>query len=164
MPNFWTSSYGLKGDPYAELRLTATGSRLGIPLSGGAIELQEIKMLNKLEAFGKQDEAINFAGELNKFDRGLVELKKNSQGRWIRAPKKGLGGYEFEGGGQNVELVPMKTKVYNMDQIMPSEAQVDFDAIEPELGVLEAPPHPAWDELELTELPEEAFIDEGIFQ
>ena len=82
MPNFWTSSYGLKGDPYAELRLTTTGSRLGIPLSGGKIELQEIKMLNKLEAFGKQDEAINFAGELNKFDRGLVEFKKNPQGRW----------------------------------------------------------------------------------
>ena len=69
MPNFWTNTYGLGGDPYASLRLTAQGSRLGIPLSGAGIEMQEIKLLNEFETLGKQEKAIDFAAELAKKTR-----------------------------------------------------------------------------------------------
>ena len=99
---FWTSSYGLQGDPYAEMRLTVGGSRLQIPLGGGDIELQELGQLNKFEALGKQEKALDFAAELNKkfASRGTVKLVKNSEGQWIRtgSDKPGLGGYEYEGG------------------------------------------------------------------
>ena len=90
MPNFWTNTYGLGGDPYASLRLTAQGSRLGIPLSGAGIEMQEIKLLNEFETLGKQEKAIDFAAELAKKTRGQVNFTKNKAGRWIRGSEKGL--------------------------------------------------------------------------
>jgi len=83
--SFWTSSYGIAGDAYGTLRLTAAGSRLGIPLSGAAnIEMQEVSMLNSFEALGEQEEAIDFASQLNQFNRGSTSLIKNSEGRWVR--------------------------------------------------------------------------------
>ena len=65
MPNFWTNTYGLGGDPYATLRLTAQGSRMGIPLSGAGVEMQEIKLLNKFEA-GQTGESRRFCGQNTK--------------------------------------------------------------------------------------------------
>ena len=75
----WLNSYGMGGDPYAFLRLTA--GQLEIPLTGGRIELQELKILNQFEKFGSQEKAIDFAKQLNQFDRGLVNFTKNSEGQ-----------------------------------------------------------------------------------
>ena len=141
---FWTSSYGLQGDPYAEMRLTVGGSRLQIPLGGGDIELQELGQLNKFEALGKQEEALDFAAELNtKFaSRGTVKLVKNSEGQWIRTgeDKPGLGGYEYEGGGQEIELTEMDTNVFDLDVELGDNmaAEPNFDEL-PELEQLEGP-------------------------
>ena len=160
--SYWTSTYGLKGDPYAYLRLTVPG-RLGIPLSGASrTGLQELKILNQFEKFGSQDKAIDFAKTLNQFDRGVINFVKNSKGQWVRAPKPGLGGYEFAKGGQQIELTKIR-KVYDLDEIMPSDAQVDFENAGPELGELEAPPHPSMDyeDLELTDLTEEVVEQEA---
>ena len=169
MPNFWTNTYGLGGDPYATLRLTAQGSRMGIPLSGAGVEMQEIKLLNKFEALGKQEKAADFAAELTKKTRGEVNFTKNKAGRWIRGTAKELeekakrweevrGGYEPEP-GQDIEMTKMK-KVYNMDEIMPSDAQIDFARLEdvPELGKLDE--IQGYDELKLDETELEAEWDE----
>ena len=80
MPNFWTNTYGLGGDPYASLRLTAQGSRLGIPLSGAGIEMQEIKLLNEFETLGKQEKGNRFCGRTRKKNAGPGKLYKKQGG------------------------------------------------------------------------------------
>ena len=124
--------------------------------------MQELKILNQFEKFGRQEKAIDFAKTLNQFDRGVINFVKNSKGQWVRAPKPGLGGYEFAKGGQQIELTKIR-KVYDLDEIMPSDAQVDFGNAGPELGELEAPPHPSFDaeNLELTDLTEEVVEQEA---
>ena len=106
---------------------------MGIPLSGGAVELQELKTLNQFEKLGKQEKALDYAEELNtKFaSRGEVKMVKNSEGQWMRSTPT----YERPGGVKGVEMTKIK-KVYNMDEIMPSDAQLDFKSLDdvPELG------------------------------
>ena len=122
----WFNSYGIGGDPYAYLRMTA--GQLEIPLTGGRIELQELRILNTFERFGEQEKAIDFAKTLNQFDRGLVSFTKDTEtGLW-----------------QRIEMTKIP-KVYDLDEVMPSDAMVDFENAGPELGELEAPPHPSLD-------------------
>ena len=103
----WFNSYGIGGDPYAALRLTA--GRLEIPLTGGRWELQELKILNTFEKFGEQEKAIDFAKTLNQFDRGLVSFTKDTEtGLW-----------------QRIEMTKIPN-VYDLDEVMPSDAMVDF--------------------------------------
>ena len=121
----WLNSYG-GGDPYTNLRLTA--GRMEIPLTGERLELQELKILNQFEKFGSQEKAIDFAKQLNQFDRGTVSFAKSAEtGRWER-----------------VEMTKIQ-KTYDLDKIMKTDAELDFDEVEqmgPELGELEAPPPP----------------------
>ena len=42
MPNFWTSTYGIGGDPYSTLKLTA-GGEFNIPLSAGNVRFSPEK-------------------------------------------------------------------------------------------------------------------------
>ena len=159
--DFWTNTYAVRGDPYAYLRLTAQGSRMEIPLSGGAIELQEIKTLNQFEKLGKQEKALDYAEELNtKFaSRGTVKMVKNSEGQWMRSTAKSrqldnamkldkMGGYERPKG---VEMT--QKRVYNMDEEMPSDAQLDFKSLDdvPEIG---AEIEHKYDDLDLDDLDE----------